>query len=107
MDTSLNTFGHHVYNTMHEPIMTRLDNMQTRLQSDLSALNDRFFELSTSEYYQQIFDQRTQLQEKFNSLNKAFGDFRDHFYHYYPAPAPLLQFCPLRHRLRMTRPFGI
>jgi hypothetical protein len=49
IDTSLNTFGHHVYNTMHEPIMIKLDNMQTSLQSDLSALNNRFSELSTLE----------------------------------------------------------
>jgi hypothetical protein len=41
---------------MHEPIMTRLDDMQTSLQNDLSALNHRFFELSTSEQYQQISD---------------------------------------------------
>jgi hypothetical protein len=31
IDSSLNTFGHLVYNTMHEPIMTRLDDMQTSL----------------------------------------------------------------------------
>jgi hypothetical protein len=48
IDTSLNTFGHHVYNTMHEPMMTRLDDMQTNLQNDLSALNDKFSQLSTS-----------------------------------------------------------
>jgi hypothetical protein len=92
--TSLNTFGHHVYNTMHEPIMTRLDNMQTSLQSDLSALNDRFSELSTSEQYQQISDHQTQLEGNFNTFNTTFGDFRDHFYHYYPTPAPPPQFCP-------------
>jgi hypothetical protein len=79
---------------MHEPIMTRLDDMQKSLQNDLSALNDRFSELSTSEQYQQISDHQTQLESNFNTLNTAFGDFRDHFYHYYPAPAPPPQFCP-------------
>jgi hypothetical protein len=44
---------------MHEPMMTRLDDMQTNLQNDLSALNDRFSQLSTSEQYQQIYDQQT------------------------------------------------
>jgi hypothetical protein len=54
--SSLNTFGHHMYNTIHEPILTRLDTLQTCLQTDISALNDRFSELSTFEQYQQIFD---------------------------------------------------
>jgi hypothetical protein len=92
--TSMNTFGHHVYNTMHEPMMKRLDDMQTDLQNDLNALNDRFSQMSTSEQYQQIYDQQTQLQNNFNTLNIAFGDFIDHFYHYDPAPAPPPQFCP-------------
>jgi hypothetical protein len=61
IDTSLNNFVHHVYNTMHEPMMQRLDDMQTYLQNDLSALNDRFSQMSTSEQYQQIYDQHAQL----------------------------------------------
>jgi hypothetical protein len=88
IDTSLNAFGHYVYNTMHEPIMTGLDDMQTSLQNGLSALNDRFSEFSTSEKYQQIYDRQTQLESNFNTLNTTFGDFIDHFYHYYPTPAP-------------------
>jgi hypothetical protein len=57
IDTSLDNFGHHVYNTMHDPMMQRLSDMQTGLQNDLSALNDRFSQMSTSEQYQQIYDQ--------------------------------------------------
>jgi hypothetical protein len=93
-DTGLNNFGHHVYNTMHDPMMQRLGDMQTYLQNDLSALKDRFSQMSTSEQYQQLYDQQTQLQNNVNALNTAFGDFRDHFYHYYPALAPPPQFCP-------------
>jgi hypothetical protein len=52
LDTSLDTFGHHVYNTMHDPMIQRLGDMQTDLQNDLSALNDRFSQMSTSEQYQ-------------------------------------------------------
>jgi paraquat-inducible protein B len=59
INTSLNSFGHHVYNTMHEPMIKRLDDMQTDLQNDLSTLNDRFSQMSTSEQYQQIYDQQT------------------------------------------------
>jgi hypothetical protein len=92
IDTSVNNFGHHVYNTMHDPMMQRLSDMQTDLQNNLSTLNDRFSQMSTSEQYQQLYDQQTQLQNNVNALNTAFGDFRDHFYHYYPAPPP--QFCP-------------
>jgi methionine synthase II (cobalamin-independent) len=51
IDISLNTFGHHVYNSMHEPMMQKLNDMQTDLQNDLSALNDRFSQMSTSEQY--------------------------------------------------------
>jgi hypothetical protein len=94
IDTSLNNFGHHVYNTMHDPVMQRLGDMQTDLQNDLSALNDRFSQMSTSEQYQQLYDQQTQLQNNVNVMNTAFGDFRDDFYHSYPAPAPPPQFCP-------------
>jgi hypothetical protein len=57
IDTSLNIFGHHVYNTMYEPMMQRLDDKKTDLQNDLSALNDRLSQMSTSEQYQQIYDQ--------------------------------------------------
>jgi hypothetical protein len=42
---------------MHEPMMQKLDDMQTHLQNYLSALNDRFSQMSTSEQYQQIYDQ--------------------------------------------------
>jgi hypothetical protein len=79
---------------MHDPMMQRLGDMQTDLQNDLSALYDRFSQMSTSEQYQQLYDQQTQLQNNVNTLNTTFGDFRDHFYHYYPAPAPPPQFCP-------------
>jgi hypothetical protein len=79
---------------MHEPMMQRLEDMETHLQNDLSALNDRFFQTSTAEQYQQIYDQQTQLQNNFNTLNTNFGDFRDHFYHRYPALVPPPQFCP-------------
>jgi Skp family chaperone for outer membrane proteins len=66
---------------MHEPMMQKLNNMQTDLQNDLRALNNRFSQMSTSEQYQQIYDQQTQLQNNFDTLNTTFGDFRDHFYH--------------------------
>jgi cytolysin (calcineurin-like family phosphatase) len=79
IDTSLDNFGHHVYNTMHDPMMQRLGDMQTDLQNDLSALNDKFSQMSTSEQYQQLHDQQTQLQHDVHALNTAFGDFRDHF----------------------------
>jgi hypothetical protein len=94
IDTSLDNFDHHVYNTMHDPMMQRLSDMQTGLQNDLTAFNDRFSQMSTSELYQQIYDQQTQLQNNVNALNTTFGDFGDLFYHYYPAPASPPQFCP-------------
>jgi hypothetical protein len=50
-DASLDSFGHHRYNTMHDPMMQRLSDMQTDLQNNLSALNDRFSQMSTSEQY--------------------------------------------------------
>jgi hypothetical protein len=46
---------------MHDPMMQRLSDMQTDLQNDLSTLNDRFSQMSTSEQYQQLYDQQTQL----------------------------------------------
>jgi hypothetical protein len=49
IETSLDNFGHHVYNTMHDPVMQRLSDMQTGLQNDLSALNDKFSQMSASE----------------------------------------------------------
>jgi hypothetical protein len=38
-------------------MMQRLGDMQTDLQNDISALNDRFYQMSTLEQYQQIYDQ--------------------------------------------------
>jgi hypothetical protein len=49
IDTSLDNICHHLYNTMHDPMMQRLSDMQTGLQNDLSALNERFSQVSISE----------------------------------------------------------
>jgi hypothetical protein len=46
---------------MHDPMKQRLGDIQIDLQNDLSALNDRFSQMSTSEQYQQLYDQQTQL----------------------------------------------
>jgi hypothetical protein len=46
---------------MHDPMKQRLGGIQIDLQNDLSALNDRFSQMSTSEQYQQLYDQQTQL----------------------------------------------
>jgi hypothetical protein len=52
IDTSLDNFGHHLYNSMHDLMMQKLSDMQTGLHNDLNALNDRFSQMSTLEQYQ-------------------------------------------------------
>jgi hypothetical protein len=52
-------YGQQTNDTMHDPIMQRLGDMQTDLQNDLSALNDIFSQISTSEQYQQLHEQQT------------------------------------------------
>lgn len=88
IDSSLQSFGNHLHTTMYQPIMTRLENVDTNLQSDISALNDRFQDLATSEQYEQLVHRQGQLENNFNMLNTAFSGFSDHFYHMFPAPAP-------------------
>jgi hypothetical protein len=52
-------YGQQMNDTMHDPMMQRLGDMQTDLQNDLSALNDIFSQISTSEQYQQLHEQQT------------------------------------------------
>jgi hypothetical protein len=94
VDTGFQTFGQHVHNNMYQPIMTRLENVGTTLQSDMEALNDRFNSLSTSDQFQQLADSQEQLQTEFRDFTTTFSSFSDHFHSYYPAPAPPPPFQP-------------
>jgi hypothetical protein len=86
--------------------------MQTDLQNDLSALNDRFSQMSTSEQYQQYMINRLSFRT-LQCLEHNFWRFQRSFLSLLPAPDPPHSSVPLSHsillrrRLRMTRPSGI
>ena len=94
MQGQFQAFGHHIHNTVYQPIMNSMQTMQQNLHGDMAALDSRFDYLPTSEQYQQLADSQAQLQQNFNTLNTSFTDFSTHFYSVYPAPVPPPQFYP-------------
>jgi len=87
LDARFTSFGQHIHDTMYQPMMNRLEHVNTSLHADIDALNDRFDDLTTTDEYHELAHQQQQLQTYFCS-------FTDHFHSYFPAPTPPPQFYP-------------
>jgi len=87
LDARFTSFGQHIHDTMYQPMMNRLQHVNTSLHADIDALNDRFDDLTTTDEYHELAHQQQQLQTDFRS-------FTDHFHSYFPAPTPPPQFYP-------------
>ena len=88
MNAGFQSFGQHLHDTMYQPIMDRLQNVQEGLHMDIAALGSRFDDLPSSEDHQQLVEQQQKLQQDFDTFNTTFTGFIDHFYSVYPAPVP-------------------
>ena len=103
VDSRLRDFGQNIHDTVYDPIMTRLEHVQTGLHSDMEALDARFNELnmggsyggtSSSSMFHDLEQRQQHLEDDFSRLNTSFSGFSDHFYSIFPAPAPPPSFYP-------------
>jgi hypothetical protein len=51
----------HIHTTVHDPIMSRMNNMQQSFQDNMSALSSQFETLSTSDSVHALDERRQQL----------------------------------------------
>jgi hypothetical protein len=77
----------HIQDTVHDPIMTRMNNMQQSFQDNMGALSSQFDNLSTNESIQDIRLRQQQLQHDFGQFSSVFNTFSTHYYSMYPAPS--------------------
>jgi hypothetical protein len=76
----------HIQGTVHDPIMTRMNNMQQSFQYNMGALSSQFDNLSTNESIQDIRQRQQQLQNDFGKFSSLFDTFSTHYYSMYPPP---------------------
>jgi hypothetical protein len=56
----------HIQNTVHDPIMSRMNNMQQSFQDNMGALSYEFETLSTSDSIHSLDERQRQLQNDFS-----------------------------------------
>jgi DNA-binding transcriptional regulator YbjK len=86
INSKLSEFHSHIQDTVTDPIMTRLNNMQQSFQDNMGALSSQFDNLSTNESIQDISQRQQQLQQDFGQFSSLFDTFSTHYYSMYPPP---------------------
>jgi uncharacterized membrane-anchored protein YhcB (DUF1043 family) len=85
----------HIQTSVHDPIMSRMNNMLQSFQDNMDALSSQFESLSTSDSIHSLDERQQQLQNDFSQFTSMFDNFRSHYYIVYPRPPPGAQWCPL------------
>jgi hypothetical protein len=86
--TQFTDFRSHIQSTMHDPIMSRMNNMQQSFQDNMSALSSQFESRSTSDSIHSLDERQQQLHNDFSQFTSIFDSFSSHFYNMYPRPPP-------------------
>jgi hypothetical protein len=86
--TQFNDLRSHIQSTVHDPIMSRMNNMQHIFQDNMGALSSQFESLSTSYNIHSLDERQQQLQNDFSQFTSIFDSFSSHFYNMYPRPPP-------------------
>jgi deoxyxylulose-5-phosphate synthase len=87
LNSELSKFRTHIQDTIHDPFMTRMNNMQQSFQDNMGALSSQFDNLSTNESIQDIRQRQQQLQNDFEQFSSVFNTFSTHYYNMYPPPS--------------------
>jgi hypothetical protein len=77
-----------IQSTVHDPIMSRMNNMQQSFQDNMGTLSNQFESLSTSDNIHSLDARQQQLQNDFSQFTSIFDSFNSHFYNMYPCPPP-------------------
>jgi hypothetical protein len=79
----------HIQNTVHNPIMSRMNNLQQSFKDNMGALSSQFETLSSSDSIHSLDErQQQQLQNDFIQFTSIFDSFSSHYYIMYPRPPP-------------------
>jgi uncharacterized membrane-anchored protein YhcB (DUF1043 family) len=81
----------HIQTTVHDPIMSRMNNMQHSFQDNMGALSSQFESLSTSASIHSLDERKQQLHNDFSQFTSIFHSFSSHYYNMYPRPSPSAQ----------------
>jgi deoxyxylulose-5-phosphate synthase len=73
---------------MHDPIMSRMNNMQQSFQDNMGALSSQFETLSTSDNIHSLDERQQQLLNDFSQFTSIFDSFSSHYCSMYPCPSP-------------------
>jgi uncharacterized membrane-anchored protein YhcB (DUF1043 family) len=78
----------HIQSTMHDPIMSRMNNMRQSFQDNMGALSSQFESLSTSDNIHSLDERKQQLHNDFSQFTSIFHSFSSHYYsmHLHPSP---------------------
>jgi ABC-type phosphate transport system auxiliary subunit len=67
--THFNDIRSHIQSTVHDPIMSRMNNMQQSFQDNMGALSSQFETLSTSDSVHPLDERQQQLQNDFSQFS--------------------------------------
>jgi ABC-type phosphate transport system auxiliary subunit len=84
--TQFNDLRSHIQTTVHDPIMSRMSNMQQSFQDNMGVLSSQFETLSTSDSVHSLDQRQQQLHNDFSQFTSIFDSFSSHFYNKYPRP---------------------
>ena len=71
---------------MHDPIMSRINNIQQSFQDNMGALSNQFESLSTTDNIHSLDERQQQLQNDFSQFTSIFDSFSSHYYSMYLRP---------------------
>jgi hypothetical protein len=86
LNSEVSEFCSHIQETIHDPLMTRMNNMHQSFQDNMEALSSKFDNLSTNEGIQDIRQRQQQLHNDFGQFSSLFDTFSTHYYSMYPPP---------------------
>jgi uncharacterized membrane-anchored protein YhcB (DUF1043 family) len=78
----------HIQTTIHDPIMSQMNNMKQSFQDNMGALSSQFESLSTSDIIHSLDERQQQLQNDFSQFTSIFDSFSSHYYSMYLRPSP-------------------
>jgi uncharacterized membrane-anchored protein YhcB (DUF1043 family) len=78
----------HIQDTVHDPIMSKMNNMQQSFLNNMGVLFSQFETLSTSDIIHSLDERQQQLQNDFSQFTSIFDSFSSHYYSMYPCPPP-------------------
>jgi uncharacterized membrane-anchored protein YhcB (DUF1043 family) len=76
----------HIQSIIHDPILSRMNNMHQSFQDNMGALSNQFESLSTSDSIHSLDERQQQLQNDFSQFTSIFDSFSSDYYSMYPCP---------------------